>query len=397
MKTFRIGQVILLLFALGGVWISPLAASDKDDDANEIKMGNEAVAEVEKQAKVISDPQLQARVDAIAADIVAVAESVQIPATYGNSRLAKFPYTFKIIDEKDANAFALPAGHVYINKGLMDFVQSDHELAGVIAHEIVHASHHHMLYLLREQSKLNNKLALVLLAAIVGNVQSRDLGNIVMGAQLLQIAKMSSYGVKAESDADRVAVDYLSRTKYNPVGLLTFIERLSRTTQLFEAPTIVQDHPSTGDRRATIIGRLNDLKIPIARRKVTNAAKAVPRTVKVNGVDAVEIAIDDKPLMRVADGPPGQPAAQRAQQIADKVNDLLDSNVLLKDIKAKDSEPVVIVKDKPFLRVTDDDAALSNMSAPLVAKSASDLIRSVVWKQMMDLAMIPTAKEKKGK
>ncbi|RPH47202.1 MAG: hypothetical protein EHM84_08395, partial [Lysobacterales bacterium] len=271
------------------------------------------------------------------------------------------------------------------------------ELAGVLAHEIAHDAHHHMIALIREQSKLQNQMAIVLLAAIIGKMPGQDVGNIYVGAQLVQMAKLSTYGIKAETDADRTAVDYLSKTNYSPVGLLTFLERLSATTQIYEIPGITQTHPFTAERRTAMIARLNELKIPIARRRVSNNGKAMLKTEKVDEEDVVKVVIDEKVLMKVADGPNGQPAAERAQQIADKLNELLDGNVQLKDIKTKTGEPVVIARDKPFLRITEADAALNNQEAPDLARSVATTLKSVIWKQMMDLAMIPSEKEKPEK
>ena len=141
------------------------------------------------------------------------------------------------------------------------------------------------------------------------------------------------------------------------------------------------------------ISRLNDLHIPIYRRLVTDAAKAIPRTSQVNGKDVVEIAIDNKLLMRVADG--DEPAQDRAKQIADKVNRLLDSDVMMKDVKVSDKNPaVVIARDKPFLRMEDADAALSSDSAPQLARKVADAIRSIIWKQILAVTMMPTSQDK---
>lgn len=394
-KILRRTILALFLVAISVIIIVPgLAAKTQkpEDDSAEIKMGNEAAAEVEKESKLYKNADMQARLDRVGGDLAAIANSTVVPAAYGNSKLSKFNYTFKIVDDKEINAFALPGGHIYVNKGLMDFIQSDHELAGVLAHELVHDAHHHMVALLKEQSKLNNKMALVLLAAILGKVQSEDLGNVVMGAQLLQVAKMSSYGQKAETDADRCAVDFLSKSKYNPVGLLTFIERLSTKTDLFDRNTILQDHPPTGDRRAVIMARLSDLHIPISRRLVMNSAKAITRTAQVSGKDVQEIAIDDKMLMRVADA--DKPASERAKQIADKINTLLDSDILMKDVKVDDNDSTVITaKEMPFMRMEYTDAALSGDTPTSLAKKVASAIKGVIWKQMLDLSMMPTSQD----
>ena len=86
---------------------------------------------------------------------------------WGSSQLKQFNYTFRVVDDKDVNAYSLPGGFIYVNKGLLDYVHSDDELAGVLAHEITHASHHHMVKLMHEQSKIQNVL-LPALARLVG-------------------------------------------------------------------------------------------------------------------------------------------------------------------------------------------------------------------------------------
>jgi len=381
----------LIAFLLSALMaVGAAAGSDSEKEPGEVKSGREGVAEVEKQYKVLKDPALQERLDRIGKPIAEVANTVVVPASYGDSKIIKFEYTFKILDEKDINAFALPGGFIYVNKGLLDFVESDHELASVLAHEVVHAAHHHMVALVKQQTKLNNKMALVLLAALLGKMPSADVGNIMFGATLVQIAKMSSYGQEAEADADRAAVVYLSKTEYNPVGLLTFIERLSRTTEIYEEKAgIWQTHPFGGDRRATILAKLKELKIPIARRQVSNTLKAMVATKSVDGRDVVEITIGEKVVMRVADGADGEPAAKRAERLARDLNNMLDSEAQYREIKLDGSEPMVTVRGVPLLRVSESDAQLSQSTPAEVAKRAAETIRAAAWKQMVDMLMAP--------
>ena len=136
-----------VIFAV--VSISVYAASDPaKDDAAEIKLGKDAAVQVDKDMKLITTgPELD-RVVKIGNKLAAIAASVNVPATWGINRLSKFDYTFKLVDAKDINAFSLPGGFIYVNKGLVDAVQSDHELAGVIAHELAHAAHHHRIFIM---------------------------------------------------------------------------------------------------------------------------------------------------------------------------------------------------------------------------------------------------------
>ena len=117
----------------------------------EIKIGREAHEEMLKSGmKLISDSAMLSRVTAIGARLANVANKTVIPATYGTENRTPYTYRFHIVDDKDVNAFALPGGWLYVNKGLLDYVQSDDELAGVLAHEVIHAAHHHILKLQKE-------------------------------------------------------------------------------------------------------------------------------------------------------------------------------------------------------------------------------------------------------
>jgi len=152
-------------------WSAAKPAPGPEIGANEIKLGQEAAAEVAKDSKFITDPAILERVRTIGQKIVKVANSKSIVALYGSDRVTPFEFDFQVIADKDVNAFSTPGGHVYINKGLLDFVQSDQELAGVIAHEITHASHHHMVYLIKKSEGASNLGALAVLATILSGAR----------------------------------------------------------------------------------------------------------------------------------------------------------------------------------------------------------------------------------
>ena len=125
----------------------------KPDDA-EVRLGRDNADEHDKQSKLITDPAQLDRVRRIGNEIAAIANKEVIPAYWGHAQMKQFQYVFKIVDDKDVNAYCMPGGFVYVCKGLLDKVRSDDELAGVLAHEISHAAHHHILKLLKEQSKI---------------------------------------------------------------------------------------------------------------------------------------------------------------------------------------------------------------------------------------------------
>ncbi len=370
------------LLVMAMLSLSPAAMAQSLGDA-EISMGRKAAREVEKESKLVEDPAILERVKTVGEAIAKIANSLEVEATYGSSRITPFKYTIKVIDEKEINAFCLPGGFVYIHKGLLDYVQSDHELAGVIAHEIAHASHHHMAYLLKEQGKLDGRIALVLLAGVLGNMDAQDLSHVLVGAQLVRIAYSSGYGQKAEADADRTAIAYLHKAGYNPVGLLTFMERLARdyAAKPHMDMGIFRTHPLSRDRAKAMIAEIEALNLPIKRREVTDAIKAVAESVG-EGDDALCcVKLADTVIFQPAPIDGVLTSEQRAQITATKINQLLDREPQLRQIKLDAEKRTVLACGEPVIIVTDEDVALSKKSAEELAEQAADALRSFIWRQ----------------
>lgn len=377
----KTAKALIIALAVLAFLIQPGVARPQEK-IDEVTMGREAAAEVEKEVKLYDDPVALERVQRIGQAIAHVANTVEVPAIYGSSKIIEFDYSFKIIDEEDVNAFSLPGGFIYVYRGLLDFVESDHELAGVLAHEVAHASHHHMIQLLKEQQKMDNKIAILLLAGLLGKVPGTDLGNIVIGAQLYRIAIVSGYGQQAERDADLTAVRYMIEAGYNPVGLLTFLERLARNPELINWG-IFRTHPESGERAALIRDKLKDLDIAINRRLVRNAPKASVRPVTVDGLTVSEVIIGEKILYRPAPEN-GVGSEDRANQVAERINSLLDDGLQLRDVRASADRPTVLAKGEPLIEVSLSDAALLEKEPMAIAKQAADDIRMVLWRQMVD-------------
>jgi len=370
-----------LLLAAGPVFAKDIQAAGKD----EIKMGKEAAVEIEKEQKLITDPQVVERVERIGQAIAAIANAEVVPASYGSSEIYKFEYKFKVIDDKTVNAFSLPGGTIYVDKGLLDYVESDHELAGVLAHEVAHSAHHHMTYLLREQSKLDGQIALVLLAGMLTRMDSRDLGHILIGAQLLRIAKTSGYGQKAENDADVSAVTYIAKAGYNPVGSLTFMERLAHDYAARPALDlgIMQTHPIPTDRCKTVTAQIKSLGLPINRRAVTKSVKAIIEESEVDGRKIVQVKLGTDVLFEAAAIESVVTAQQRAEAVATRVNQLLDSDPVVREITLGSDGRTVLARGEAIVVVTPQDAILIGKPPSEVAAQAASILRRTVWAEMV--------------
>src|SRR6202043_1532595 len=102
-----------------------------DDEA----LGKKFAAQVDKDYKQTDDLKMQARLERIGNELAAIANAHHLIATWGDKRFTPFHYHFKVIKGSDVNAFSLPGGYIYVFEGLVTYVESDDELAGVVGHE----------------------------------------------------------------------------------------------------------------------------------------------------------------------------------------------------------------------------------------------------------------------
>ena len=383
MRKLILGVLVLCLLVFAAA--IPVYAKD-DQRKTEIKMGREAVEEIEKDQKFITDPQIVERVDSIGQAIAEIANAETVTAGYGNSDVYQFDYKFKVVDDKSVNAFSLPGGFVYVNKGLLDYCQSDHELAGVLAHEIAHAAHHHMTYLLRQESKLDGQLALLLLAGMLTKVDASNLGNLLLGAQLVRIARSSGYGQRAEADADNAAVIYAEKAGYNPVGMLTFLERLAHDygSMPNQDLGILQNHPAPMDRCKAVETEIKILGLPLNRRAVMNALKAVTEPGSVGQQEITKVKLGDSVLFEPAPIENALTSEQRAQVIATKINQLLDLEPVVREVTISSDGCTVMGKGEPVIVVTAQDASLTGKSANQMAEDAAAVLKRAIWREMID-------------
>jgi Zn-dependent protease with chaperone function len=202
----------------------------------DVEIGRQAAAEAEKQYPVLSDQQVQRYVQDLGARLAA-----QAPGP-------KFPYTFKVVDVADINAFALPGGPVYINRGTIEQARTEGELAGVIAHEISHVDLRHGT---RQATKAyGSQMVLGLLGSLIGSGDTtRQVIDAIGGFSLNSV--LLRYSRDAETDADILGSQMLARAGYDPREMATFFELLAaqsprRTKEFFSS------HPAPERRRARI-------------------------------------------------------------------------------------------------------------------------------------------------
>jgi len=198
----------------------------------EIKMGREYAQEVEKSTKLINDPVVTEYVNRIGQNIVKNSD-------------CKVPFTIKVIDSDEINAFALPGGFFYVNSGLILNADEEAELAGVMAHETAHVCAHHAM---REMTRLNYaQIGMVPVMIFVGGWTGYG---IYEGSQLALPVTFLMFSREFEAQADYLGVQYMYRAGYDPQAFITFFEKVQALEK--RKPGLVSkafaDHPQTPDR-----------------------------------------------------------------------------------------------------------------------------------------------------
>jgi predicted Zn-dependent protease len=216
----------------GGI-ISKMSGSTE----KEVRQGREAAAEVDRQAKFIEDPLITEYVNRVGQNIVLHSD-------------AKVPFTIKVIDSDEVNAFALPGGFFYVNKGLLLAADNEAELAGVMAHEIAHVAARHAVENQTKASLLEYAAlgASIFLGGIPGMIYQNT-----AGIGLLGIFMKFSRG--AEEEADKLGVQYMYAAGYDPGAMATMFEKLEAKNK--KKPGFISrafsTHPAPPDRRASAL------------------------------------------------------------------------------------------------------------------------------------------------
>ncbi len=368
---------LLSLFYLFALTLTPAVASDQ---AREEQLGREYSKQVEEQSKLVEDKAITDRINRIGNALAKIANENKIKARYGHSEIYKFNYVFKVIDDKDVNAFSLPGGIIYINSGLIDMASSDDEIAGVIAHEIAHSAHHHMTQLIRKQNAVDKYVALIALAGILSNMRSNDLNNLLYGAQMMKTGKMNGYTMEAEKDADRTAVAYLAKSPYKAEGMLTFMKKLEEQSDANPGASlgIYQTHPAPFRRVASIMRAIKDEGIDIDFRKVRGIvyAKTVPSPEDDTRYD---VMIGKKVVYCPAGIGSGPSSKERADALACTINKLLDSGIKSHELSEDKTSQILLARGQEVLKIDAADALLMREDSATLINKAKTAIEYAIW------------------
>jgi predicted Zn-dependent protease len=222
----RQAPAVLALFALLAPGLSSVAFADKkekDPDQignrnvgkginfysldKEIALGKQLATEVERQARIVDDPVIAEYVNRIGQNLVRNSD-------------AKVPFTIKVVDSDDINAFALPGGFFFVNTGILLNAENEAQMAGVMAHEIGHVAARHGTRNATKSQLINyGSIPLIFMGGWAGYA-------IRQGAQLAIPLGFLRFSRADESEADLLGLEYMYKAGYDPTAFVDFFEKV---------------------------------------------------------------------------------------------------------------------------------------------------------------------------
>src|SRR5580700_9527431 len=220
----------------------------------QIEMGRGYAQQVESTTKLVTDPEITEYINRIGQNLVRNSD-------------AQVPFTIKVVDTDDINAFALPGGFFYVDSGLILAADNEAELAGVMAHEIAHVAACHLA---RENTRGQlMQLASIPLIFVGGGIgyAAQSLASIAIPMGFLKFAR------GFESEADFLGVEYLYKAGYDPQALSSFFEKI-KAMEKHKPGTLAktfETHPQTPDRIAKTQDEINTLLPPEPEYKLDSS------------------------------------------------------------------------------------------------------------------------------
>ena len=259
MRYHRINSVTVSAIAFIAFAISTCAAQTQIDVPenrysiqDDIRIGRRAATDIEKQLPLVSERSLaDNHIESVGRRLVRA-----IPSRY---RHRGFVYRFDVVNVRDINAFALPGGPLYVNRGLIEAAANEGQLAGVMAHEISHIALRHGTAQATEAQSAKFQLPAIG-GAILGAIIGGDVGGLVsQGTQAGLGIYYLRYKREYEEQADILATQIMVRAGYDPRDLAEMFQTIERRSGS-GGPQFLSSHPSPDDRYERIIEEANLLK-----------------------------------------------------------------------------------------------------------------------------------------
>ena len=247
-------SVLLLASPLPPAWSLDTELPDLGNSAGSLMtpkrerdLGKAFMRSVRRSQKVMDDPLLADYIQQLGQELVNASEA------------RGTPFTFFMIDDPQINAFAGPGGYIGVYTGLLQTTETESELAAVLAHEIAHVTQQHLMRAWEATSQMSIPNAAILLAAIaLGVAVGGDAAAAAaVGGQAALIQQQINFTRANEKEADRVGIDILANSGFEPRAMPSFFDRMGKANRVYSTklPEFLMTHPVTTSRTADALGR----------------------------------------------------------------------------------------------------------------------------------------------
>jgi Zn-dependent protease with chaperone function len=258
-------SVVVALAVVVGAAQTPVTPPENSyTPAQDVELGREAAAEARKQLPIMNDREVTALLDRVGHDLVsALADELRHP---------DFEYTFEAVNVRDVNAFALPGGPMFINRGLIQTSKTEGELASVMAHELSHVALRHGT---AQASKAPKYQLGQVAGAIVGAIIGGRVGSVV--SQTTQFGLGTAFlrfGREYERQADLLGAQIMARAGYDPREMAAMFRTLESRSG--GGPEWMSSHPNPGNRAEAILKEAESLTVsdPVTQTAAFNRLKS---------------------------------------------------------------------------------------------------------------------------
>jgi len=366
LKNKLVSVIVFLLIAF--LLVSFHSFSAERDLNNEQKLGKKLSEDIEKKYEVIEDLHQNSLITEIGNKLAEASE------------MKEMKFHFRILKEDGPNAFSIPGGYIYVTYDLFDYVQSDNELAGILAHEIAHIVHNHAL----KQTRDNTKYTLLTILAVL---LTREPDVALLG-KLTTITFLNQYRREYEEEADLTATDLMIKTGYNPVGFLTFLERLY-TREMFKPELnlgIFQTHPETENRVNYVKDMLIEKGIDIDRRATTDYLEVSSKYILKDSFYTGIISIDDIPVLTLT-FPNRDEIFLKMIETSQNLDRFLRIDLIPYEINVsvEGSKSTLLIRNNRIISLDDSEIVYLGKTAEEVLQETKDKIRQALWEFRLNL------------
>jgi Zn-dependent protease with chaperone function len=361
--------VSVIVFLLMAFLLVNFNSFSVERDLNkEQKLGKKLSENIEKKYEVVEDSQKDLLIRQIGNKLAKVSE------------LKGMNYHFKILNIDEPNAFSIPGGYIYVTYELFDFIQSNDELAGILAHEIAHVIHNHAL----KQTRDNTKFTLLTILAVL---LTREPDVAVLG-KLTTITLLNQYSREYEEEADLTAINLLVKAGYDPVGFLTFLERLY-TREMFKPEVnlgIFQTHPETKNRINYVKDKLKERGIDIDRRATTDYLKVDIKYTYEESFCNAAFYIDNTTILNLT-FPIGHELYMRTIEAAQNLDKFLSIDLAPYEINilVKGTTSILSIRNNKIISLDNSETIYLKKTAEEVLHETKNKIRQVLWEFRLNM------------